>query len=80
MRKASSSYTSWDKGMQEQLKAGKVIKMVLGVQAGRKDQDGLLIDSICNKTREVIGDPVLIHQNISDVFWEHYAMPLDFNN
>ena len=65
--------------MREQGKAGKVIKPVLGVHAGRKHQVGLVMDSR-RKTGEVIGDSAVIHQHIADVFCEHYAMPLDFNN
>ena len=54
--------------MREQGKAGKVTKVVLEVHAGRKHQDGLVIDSICRTTGEVIGDPDLINQDITDVF------------
>ena len=38
------------------------------------------MDSIRRTTGEVIGDPALIHQDITDVLREHYAMPLDFDN
>ena len=38
------------------------------------------MDSLCRLSGEVIGDPALIHQDITDVFREHYEMPLDFDN
>ena len=78
MCKASSSYASWVEQIRDQGKAGKVIKVIFGVHAGWKHQDGLVMDSI--KTGEIIGDPALIHQDITDVFREHYVMPLSFNN
>ena len=78
MRKASSCYASWVEQMREQGKAGKVIKAVRGVHAGRNHQDGLVMDSISRNTGEVIGDLAINHQEITDMFREHYAMPLDF--
>ena len=66
--------------MREQGKAGKVIKAVFGVRAGRKHQDGLVMDSLRQPSWEVIGHPDLIHQDITEVFQTHYAMPLDFDN
>ena len=46
MRKAISKYSAWVEQMREQGKAGKVIKAVLGIHAGRNHQDGLVMDSL----------------------------------
>ena len=66
--------------MPEQGKAERFIQAVLGIHAGRKHQDGLVMDSLCRTSGEVIGDPALIHQDITNVFREHFEMPLDFDN
>ena len=80
MRKARSTYPLWVEQMTELRKADKAVKAAIGEHVGRKHQNGLVMDSIGRKTREVIGDKGLIHKNITDVLWDHYAMPLDFNN
>ena len=36
--------------------------------------------SISRKNGDVIGDPAVIYQEIAEVFREHCAMLLDFNN
>ena len=66
--------------MREQGKAVKVIKAVLGIHGGRKHLDGLVMDSFCRTSGEVIGDPTLIYQDITDVFREYYILPMDFDN
>ena len=64
--------------MREQGKAGKGKKVVLGVHTGQKLQDRLVMESIRRTTWEVISGPVHIHQDITDVFRENYAIPQDF--
>ena len=66
--------------MHEQEKAVKVILAVLGIHAGRKHQDGIVIKSFQRTSGEGIGDPALIHQDITDVVREHYDTPLVFDN
>ena len=80
MRKAATGYTSWVEQMRERGQTGKVIKAVLGVHAGRKHQDGLSMDTLRCRTGEVTGDPAVVHTEITDVFRDHYAIPLDFDN
>ena len=43
-------------------------------------QDGLSKDTLRCETGEVTGDPAMMHTEKTDVFRDHYAMPLDFNN
>ena len=43
------------------------MKVVLGVHAWRKLQDGLVMDSLRLMYGEDIVDPALIHQDITDV-------------
>ena len=66
--------------MRKQGNAGEVIKAVHDIHSGRKHQDGHAMDSLRQTSGEVIRDPALIHQDIADVFKEHYEMPLDFDN
>ena len=67
--------TAWLEKMQEQGKAGKIIKSVLKAHAGRKHRDGLNLDTIKDGTGFTHVTPQAVHQAGTHHFQDWYSMP-----
>ena len=64
--------------MQEQGKAGKIIKNVLKAHAGRKHRDGLNLDTIKDGTGLTHVTPQAVHQASNNHFQDWYSMPYHY--
>ena len=67
--------TAWLEKMQEQGKAGKIIKSVLKAHAGRKHRDGLNLDTVKDSAGTTYVTPAAVHHAGNAHFNDWYAMP-----
>ena len=80
MRLAHKGYMSFIESNREKGRLKAVVKAILGSHAGRRHQDGLLMDSVTNDTGKVIGDPENVHSLWTSHFKAFYSTPPQFKN
>ena len=80
MRLAHKGYMSFIESNREKGRLKPIVKAILGSHAGRRHQDGLVMDTITQDDGEVIGDPARIHSIWTEHYKSVFKMPIQFDN
>ncbi len=80
MRLAHKGYMSFIESNREKGRLKPIVKAILGSHAGRRHQDGLVMDTITQDDGEVIGDPARIHSIWTEHYKSAFKMPHQFDN
>ena len=80
MRLAHQGFMSYIESQREKGRLGAVIKATLGAHAGRRHQDGLVMDNITLDGGVILTDPLSIHSANTTHYEAFYKTPKDFDN
>jgi len=80
MRLAQKGYMGFIESQREQGKLRSVIKAILGVHAGRKHQDGLILEMVTTSSGNVITNPATLHAECTSHYDRLYRIPNEHRN